>query len=742
MITDNLYRVHTEFRQGNDELAEHLVVPLAMGPTMQLNIPEIEGYCRFFIEGGYIRYEEGDKGFSEGIAMTDSTFFDFLSYKTLKGDLEDFDGRDAMVMSEEVADKFFPDENPIGKVLTVNFPNLVEKQFVLVAVTEKVPLNSSTTFGVMVRYDHIRDIYNLRADEWGDWRDPSMLVKLKSAQNETEVERAMQAYVGLRNEKKEDAKVVKFKLESFSEPANQDDVYWSHFNLKISNMPIMVFITMAVIILLIACFNLTNTSVAMAAKRFKEIGVRKVVGASKAQIVFQFLFEMVLIVFFSLIVGLIISKFLSDEFVDMWGLPYSLKDVSGLNLVISLVFLVFLSSILAGIYPAMMSTKFRPASLMKSNVKIKGSNAFTKTLVTLQFALSIIVLICGIAFTQNTKFQEELNYGFNYENILAIFIQDESEYKILRSRAELNPKVQGTSVTHHQLGMSSYPFPIKMDTTEYQVQHIEFGENFFEVMGLQLVEGRFPNINNVTDEFETIVVNNAFVELTGLKDPLNKIVKVRDERRKIIGVVEDHIDNLFRSNELEPFVYYASKRYEYSAMLLKSDPAIISDLMKEMEKVWSEEFPTKPYRAELQEEILLGNFRGINSNMLKIFVFLTILGGLLSVSGIYSLATLNVEKRTKEIGIRKALGGSVNGIIQLLSKEFIIILSLAALIGGLGGFFLADLLMDQIYAFHIEVKVIAVLSGVFIVCIAGFLTTGSTILKAASVNPVKSLRDE
>lgn len=739
-VADNLYRVHTEFRQGDTEQAEHLTVPVAMGPAMQEDIPGVEGFTRFFNEYSFLRYEE--KGFSEGIAMADSNFFDLVQLKTIKGDLNGFGKRNAMVLTENVANKFFIDDNPIGKILTVNFPNLIEKQFVVIAVVEKPPLNSTLSFDVMVRIEHMLDIYNQQPNEWGDWHDPGLLVKLKEKQNESAVEQQMMNYVALRNEKKEDAKVIKFKLEPFEEAANQDDVNWSQFNLKISNMPIVVFITMAFIILLIASFNLTNTSVAMASNRFKEIGIRKVAGATKSQIIWQFLFEMLIIVLLSLMLGLVISKFLSDEFVDMWGLPYSLKDINGMNLVVTLIMLVFLTAILAGLYPAMVSTRFRPVTLMKSKVKIKGSSAFTKSLVTLQFALSIIVLICGVAFTQNSKFQEQLDYGFSYRDVLSIFIQDESQYKVMKSRALMNPKVKETAVTHHQLGMSSYPFPVKLDTTEYQVQHIEVGENFFEVMGLELTEGRFLNLNNTTDEMEAIVVNRAFVMLTGLKDPLNQVIKIRDQRRKIVGVVEDHIDNLFRSQELEPFVYYASRRDEYGIMLIKSAPSDLPDIMKDMEQVWKKEFPTSPYQAEFQEEILLGNLRGINTNMKKIFVFLTILGGLLSIAGIYSLSTLNVEKRTKEIGIRKALGGSIQGIIQLLSREFVIILAVAAVVGGIGGYFLAGMLMDQIYAYHIEVKILAILIGVSTVCFAGMATTGATIFKAAHINPVDSLRDE
>ena len=312
----------------------------------------------------------------------------------------------------------------------------------------------------------------------------------------------------------------------------------------------------------------------------------------------------------------------------------------------------------------------------------------------------------------------------------------------MKSQILRNPKVKEVAISHHQLGTSSYPFPVLVDTTEYQAQHIEFGENFFTMMGMELVQGRFPNLKNKSDEFESIVVNQTFLDLAGIEDPLSTVVGIRGERRKIIGVVEDHIDNVYRSAEVEPFVFYASKRYEYQIMLVKSDVADLPAVKENVEQLWKKEFPDKAFMAEFQEELMMGNFRGLNSNMKKIFLFLTILGGILSIAGIYALSSLHIEKKIKEIGIRKALGGSIQSIVSLLSRDFVIILSIAAVIGGTGGFFLSGILLDEIYAYHIEVKALAVIGGVLVVCLSGLATTSTNIFKAAKVNPVTSLRDE
>ncbi|MEP1891676.1 MAG: FtsX-like permease family protein, partial [Cyclobacteriaceae bacterium] len=610
------------------------------------------------------------------------------------------------------------------------------------AVFEKPPLNSSMSFDMMLRTEVFMDIYNLSSEEWGDWRDPALFVELTNPANAGDMKALFQTYVPLRNEKKEDAKVTSFELHAFKSPVNQDDVSWSMINIRISLIPLMVFSVMAFMILLIACFNLTNTSVAVAAKRLKEVGVRKVVGASRTQIVVQFLFEMVITIILAIIVGYGLSNIIVAEFVDMWNLPYGLSDLNGVNFVIMLIALIFICALMAGLYPALFSSKFNPITLLKGGVKYKGTNVFTKTLVGAQFAISVVVLLNGIVFMQNTKFQEKVDFGYDMEKVIGVNIQSEKEYEVLKNRASHSPKVQLTGITHHQLGWSSYPFPVKIDTSEYQAQHIEVGENFFEIMGMRTIEGRFLDFTKTTDELGAIVVNRAFAEEVNLIDPIGKIVSVRGEKRRVVGVVEDHVDNFFRSSEPEPFVFYASKRNEYKQMLIRAEREDLEQVQTHLEAIWKEEFPEKPFQSQYQEEMVMDNMRQTNGNLKKIFLFLTILGGLLSASGIFALASLNIEKRNKEIGIRKALGASVSQIIRLLGKEFALILVIAATLGSVMGFFLSTLLLDEIYAYHMEVGILSAIFAAIVICAIGLLSTSSVILKAAVANPVTSLRDE
>ena len=735
----NVYRVHTNLTDPDGRPAQHLMAPVNLAPAMAQDIAAVKRYTRYNNAGGYARY--GEKSFNEGVFFADSAFFDIMPFQVVKGDLASFRKLNTIVMSEETAKKYFVDENPIGQVVEFHFPNQKTIHATVGATYVKPPANSSIQFDILMRNEHFMNIFNLSSSEWGDWRDPATLVELYPGQKAADLTALMQPYVTLRNEMRPDMKITAFTLEPFLKPINQDDVQWSVLFLRISVVPLIIFSMMALMILLIACFNLTNTSFALTARRLKEVGVRKVIGASRGQIVFQFLTEMVVTIILSLGVGLIMAKIIAGEFTDMWNLPYGLNQMSGLNLFIMLVILVFVAALMAGLYPALSNSKFQPVDLLKSKVKLKGANWFTKTLVTIQFAISVFVLVNGIVFIQNTKFQDSIDFGYPMKNVLVINIQSESDYNVIKNRIITNPKVNETAISHHPLGWS-YPFPVNIDTVEYQVQHIEVGENFFETMGLRLIEGRFLDMDKATDRTHAIVVNKVFVEKTKLEDPLNQFVIVRGEKLRIVGILENHVDNLFRSKDPEPFVFYGSKPNEYEFMLVNTNPVNMKETREYVEGVWKEEFPDRPFEANLQEDNVLQGTRQVNGNLKKIFLFLTVLGGLLSISGIYALASLNVEKRTKEIGIRKVLGGSVAYIVKLLSREFAILLGIAALIGSVGGYFISGILLDEIYAFHISVGAFPLVFSSLVIFVIGILTTGWIITKAALANPVSSLRSE
>lgn len=736
----NIFKVHTISHEQDGRLARDVQAPIALAPIAMDEISGIERYARFLYGGGALRFE--DKAFNEGIAFTDSTFFDLFDYPLTVGSHKFFKEKNSIFLSEEMAKKYFGDEDPIGKLMVLNAVNDNEIELLVGGVVKRFPENNTFNFAALMRIENFMEINKIAMDDWNDWRNPSTFFELSSPENADQVSKAFSKYIPKRNELRTDVKVEAYELVPFKSNYTQDDLRYNWVSHRVGALPLIVFCSMAGIILLIACFNLTNTSIAMTARRLKEVGVRKAIGALRKQIIAQFLFETVFIICISLLVGLLMAQFIVPAFTSMWRIEFALKDLNGLNFFISLIGMLFLASILAGIYPALFSSKLKPTMLLKGGVKIKGTNLLTRTLIAFQFALSVIVLVAGIAFIRNTKFQESIKFGYDKDMVVTVRMQGEKDYDIMKAAIASNSKILSVGVSDGNLGSNTYQTPIRIDTAEYNVQAAGVGINYFQTMGIDLAEGRLFNLENASDQGEGVIVNKAFLDKTGMKDPLDKVIMLHDQKRRILGVLENHVDNVFRSKEPEPFVFYPAGKNQYITLVVKAQKKDLPEVQKYLEKTWKEVFPTRPFESNFQDDLVLQGSRELNGNLEKVFLFITILGGLLSASGIFALASLNIARRTKEIGIRKALGATVGNIVGLLNKEFMIVLIIAAIVGAVGGYFLTDTLLSEIYAYRIAVGIVPVVLCALTIVGIGLLTTSTTILQAAKSNPVDTLRSE
>ena len=735
-----IFRFHALSTDKEGKLNRDSQAPIILPPMAANDIAGIERYTRYAFGNGSLRY--GDQSFNENLAFADSAFFELFDYPLESGNHRFFKDKNSIFLSKELAKKYFGNEDPTGKLMVLNSVNESQIDLIVGGVLKKVPINNTFSFQAMLRIENFIDINKIKVDDWSDWRNPSTFMELTTPENAEQVSKQLAKYIPARNKARTDAVIDSYLLEPFKSNYDQDDIRSSWVNYRISAAPLVIFTGMALIILLIACFNLTNTSIAMTAKRLKEVGVRKAIGAARGQIISQFLLETLLTISLSLIVGLLLAQIIVPAFSNMWQLPYGLEDMNGLNLFIALIVMVFLAAMIAGIYPAFMSSKFKPTLLLKGTVRIKGTNMLTRTLVGMQFALSVIVLIGGVVFIQNTKFQDSIEFGYDKDMVVTVRMQGERDFDILEKAILTNPKILEIAVSDGNVGSNNYQTPVTIDTGKYNVQAMGVGKNYFETMGLRLSEGRTFNLENASDQTEGVIVNKAFVQKTGLTDPLDKIVILHDNKRRILGVIENHVDNLYRSKDPEPFIFYPAGKNQYITLLVKTEKADLPEIQKYLEKTWKEVFPGRAFESQFQEDLVLKDSRNANANLEKIFLFITVLGGVLSASGIFALASLNIAKRTKEIGIRKALGASVNNVIGLLNREFVIILAIAGILGSVAGYYLTNALLKEIYAFHVPVGIASVIICSLFIFGIGIFTTSATIFKAAMANPVNTLRNE
>jgi putative ABC transport system permease protein len=732
--------VHHRTDTDNDPYME-LAAPLPLLPSAAAEISGIKSYSRFGSTGGYLSYRQAglgqnDKGFHETIFFADTAFMSMFQPTLIRGSYKNFHDKNSIFLNEKFATKYFGDEDPIGKEITI-YSNNKTLIAIVGGVMKDAPFNSTFVENVLMPFENYLDIQNRNDNDWANNDKSSALLELNDISQASTVATAMNKYVIVRNQAEREARSVRYELLPFMYVLSPNDVRSSDLHLRIPNIALFIFITLGGIILLIACFNLTNTMLALSAKRLKEIGIRKALGSERRKIVAQFLFEIMFTISMAVVVGFALALFLIPEFSSMWQLPYGLKELNGINIVIALLVLLFATSLLAGIYPAFVSSKQSPLLLFRGTAKVGGTNIFIRSLLVGQFALSIVVLIGGTMFSRNAEYQDNLSFGYDKDRIITALIQGPKEAEALDNAILANPKIESVAAsTHHFAFVNAPKRNVKIAGEDFNASVYEISAEYFSTVGLQFVSGRSFGEKDST----SVVVDENFVRRRNLSDPLGTKVEIEGQQFSIAGVVTNHLTDL-ESRTDEYFVYRLAKPASYQILVVRADAKDLAGIKDYIDSEWKKLFPGKPLRTDLQRDILYEEANGYNHNLGKIFIFLTVLGCLLSVSGLYAMASLNIHRRTKEIGIRKVLGASISSILRLINKEFAIILLIAGILGGIGGFMLSDGLLSSLYKQRIEVGAISVVVCSTFVIVVGLTATSVTIWAAARDNPVKALKE-
>lgn len=735
--TEHIAKVVHHRKTAMGKMEKSLVSPINLAPVAAQEIAGIEDFTRFCNQNGIISHKES--AFFENIRFADASFLRMFSPGLSQGSYKNFEEQKSIFLSSSIAVKYFADSNPVGETMTVEINN-IKYDVIVGGVFEEMPLNISFHIDVLMRIEIYLTAHAIAPSQW-DGQHASVLFKLSDIGQSQVVAKQLSKYTQRINESLKDVQSVSFELIPFGQAIAKDEITQSNLRHPIPLVALVIFATLALIILLIACFNLTNTTLALTGKRLKEIGVRKVVGSGRIQIVFQFVIEMVLTVFIATLAGVLLAQLIVPQFALMWQLQFGLAELSKLNLLITLILLLFISALLAGIYPALANSKYKPIDLLKGSKEHAGTTLFSRSLLVIQFSLAVIVLIAGIAFTQNAAYQKELSFGYDIEHILLVTINGEREYDLLKAKIIENPEIEKVAGSSNHIGpYSTVRGIVKLDTTLFKTNIYKVGTGYFDVVGLEIISGRDFN-EDIQSDYDAIIVDENFILNQRMVNPMDAQIVYKETPYRVVGIVKNHLSGLKYADNSE-HIYLLAKPEDFSRLVVRADPDKLMSVRSYLETEWKKILPGKPFESQLQEEMVYEEANGYNNNLQQIFLFITILGCLLSASGIYALASLNVQKRTKEIGIRKVLGASVQSIVQLLNREFIIILSIAALLGGLGGYYLTDALLSDLYVQHMQIGFFTILVGGLSVFVIGIMATSGTIFKTAVSNPTETLRSE
>jgi ABC-type antimicrobial peptide transport system permease subunit len=579
-----------------------------------------------------------------------------------------------------------------------------------------------------------------------DWKGltTALFLQIPDKSSLPAISKSIKDYIPVQNKARLDFKINRFLLIPLKDVGSDSRTTWSS-GLFPSLHPaaLMAPPIMALFILLIACFNFANTSIATFSKRLKEIALRKTFGGQRRQLVTQFMIETIIVCFLALLVAIIISEFLVPAYSSLWDyMKIELTFTKYLFFWIFLVLLLLGTGFIAGVYPAMYVSSFSPVYVLKGSSPFRGAGKLSSVLLALQFSISVMALVLGLVFSKNAVYQNTVDLGYDRDKLIVMPVSPELSTSF-RNEILANPKIIAVEGTQNHIGFGSYRRPIKDASKQLEVEVMDIGPEYAKTMGLRLIDGRLFDKTRAGADLtnKSIVINQKMVEDFGWKEALGMTVTLYDTTRfTVIGVVKDFkVNGLWE--KIHPTLLRLSANDQYGVLVVRAEPKDLHDVLDYLSLKWKSQATNFIFGGMYQEDTLKEG-KAINDSILKVNVFLAIAATLLSLIGMYNLVSLDIIRRTKEMGIRKIQGASVPLIMYLVSKKFLIVLLIASFVGCLGGYYMSNKLMGSIWEYFVTIKAGVLILAASIMLVATVLTIIFKIGKAALRNPVDSLRYE
>jgi putative ABC transport system permease protein len=740
---EHIYRV-SAVRTFENNTTKYGQVPLALGNAVTSTFQGVDQAARFARVVTNLR--RVDDLFASDLAYVDPAFFSMFTFEFVAGTSAAIDDVTSILISESMAIRLFASPSQaIGQSLTQVLSDGL-KEVKIAGVFREPPANSSFYRMNGLAFTNFRNYKSdLHVDE-NDWlSDGTVYLQVKELSQRAAIEKQLAGYAKQNNVVRENFQVKAFELDNFASMAHRD----RDENVQAETWAapplgaIIGSLIMSILILLIACFNLANTSIAMSARRLKEIGMRKVMGSMRLQIALQFMGETTFICFIALAVGLALADVLIAGWNIMTANMIHLEpDYFGRSgFLLYLTGILIATGVLAGSYPALYLSKFQPVTILKGKLRLGGTNFFTRTLLGLQFTISLITVVSAIGFLQNARYQEAYNLGFDVRGTIVTAISNKGEFDTYRNALQNHKDI--TSIAGSHSGIFSNPMheAVERESSKVEVDIIEVGDQYLATMGLDLVAGRDFIKDSETDLRESVIITENMAKLFSLQDPIGQELTWRDSvKLHVVGVVRNvYTRGLWK--EMEPLMIRYVSPDLYTQLIVRTPAEKLSSVNTFMDEQWRNVFPTRLYNGYL---MVKGLQEATRLNM-AITSGYTLLGGialLLSITGLYALVSLNMLRRIKEIGIRKIVGASISGIAQKVNREFLVILSIAAGLGSYAGYMWCNTLMPAIWKYHQGVGITTCLIAVTLMFGASLAAIGFRVYSIANTNPVNTLRDE
>lgn len=750
---DRIYRMWQDEKYEDQQLV-NVSTPVILASTLQKNFPEVETTCRIISNNPVVTLDNND--FTDNALMVDSTFFQVFDFKLTEGSRNNpFPTANSLILSRSTAKKYFGNRDAVGKNIQLQLGD--EKMlFTVSGISEDAPEASSIKYNMLISYSNVGKLVSPRGQQsWFNiYGETYALLRkdAKPAQLAAKFPAMMKQALG------EDYKEGSFEL--YLQPIT--DIHLNN-KLPAGIQPISnpkysyILATIGLLILLVACINFITLSIGRSSSRAMEVGVRKVMGAGREQLVRQFWGEAFLLTLVSVIIGMVLSYLLINPFNQIINRELSIPfDFTFIMFCISLVIFI---ALIAGIYPAIILSGFKPVEVLKGKLSLKTNSGWLRQgLVTGQFTASIAMIVCTIIIGKQMNYFKNKDLGYNKGQVVVVQTNlqpKEGSALAERYRTALlkYPGVQDATVSMYSFAETPW---VTMGFTNAKKEYKTFQYNavdadFIKAMNIKMKEGRSFSLDNVSDLANAAIINETFVKEFGLKDPIGKKLP-GNFTQQIIGVVKDfnfeslHTpvsallmtmtpDSVFRKTENIDFALPPQPR-----LSVRMKAGNISGNLKILKDAWKEVSPNTDFAYGFLDESIATQYTAEQrtSTIVKIASGLSVF---IACMGLFGLATLTVSRRKKEIGIRKVLGANVSSIVQLLCRDFAKLVIVAAIIAfPLAWWFMHDWLKD--FAYRVDIGWWVFVAAGFVALLIAIITVSFQAVKAAVANPVKSLRTE
>ena len=747
----NIYRIVKDFVNDDGSRLPDATTPPALAPAMQKALPEVAKVTRIFPGwGNKFLISYGEKKFiEERLFRVDSSFFDVFSFPFLQGNPKSaFADANFILVTESMAKKYFGSEDPMHKVLHTDFGDLPVK-----GVLKDVPPNSHFHFDFLVSMRKFSGDIDSR---WG-WYNFYTYVKLKPQTSIALVEPKIQ---GLYKKNNSDGRNI-FYTQALTNIHLDSDLKWE-IEPNGNRMYVYIFSVIAGFILVIACINYINLATAKSSLRAKEIGIRKVAGAFRPALIRQFLVESILTVLFSFALAIIIAFILLPTVNQLTQKNLSLEDFSKPLWLLALISSALFLGLIAGIYPAIYLSSFKPAQVLKSiNISEKGLFNLRKVLVVFQFTISAALITGTLIIIQQIHFIQNRKLGLNKDQVMIISNAgrlSRTSREALRAELAATPGILKAATSNGIVGGQNWTTYMRSKGSEngQLINFLGVSYDYLQVLGIELKEGRYFSAEFPADSLSDgvsgtkerisggIIMNEKALKDLGISEPaVGKLVRRGSDNdtswyTTIIGVTKDfHFASL--KNEIKPFAFMLNPDWQDN-FTIKVNPSNLQHTIAEIEKKWNKFSPERPFQYSFLDETFAGQYKS-EQRFNKVFFYITTLAIFIACMGLFGLTAFMIEKRTREIGIRKVIGASVTNILTLLSWDFVKLILLSVLIATpISWWAMNHWLQGFVYRASINGWIFA--AAAIIALVVAIVTISVQAIKAAMVNPVKSLRTE